>query len=48
MSGPAANAGSGTEQSTRWRGFWGRLVIAVLIASACMSSAVALVDRCIS
>ena len=48
MSGPAANAGSGTERSTRWRGFWGRLVIAVLIASACMTSAVALVDRGIS
>ena len=45
MSGPAANAGSGTEQRMRWRGFWGRLVIAVLIASACMTSAVALVDR---
>jgi LCP family protein required for cell wall assembly len=45
MSGPAANAGSGTEPSTHWRGFWGRLVIAVLIASACMTSAVALVDR---
>jgi LCP family protein required for cell wall assembly len=45
MSGPAASAGSETEDSARWRGFWGRLVIAVLIASACMTSAVALVDR---
>jgi LCP family protein required for cell wall assembly len=45
MSGPEANAGSGAEGSTRWRGFWGRLVIAVLIASAFMTSAVALVDR---
>jgi len=45
MSGPAADAGSGPEPTTRWRGFWGRLVIAVLIASACMTSAVALVDR---
>jgi LCP family protein required for cell wall assembly len=45
MSGPAANAESGTDRSTRWRGFWGRLVIAVVIVSACMTSAVALVDR---
>jgi len=45
MSGPAASAGSGTERSTRWRGFWGRLVIAVLVASVFMTSAVALVDR---
>ncbi len=45
MSGPEANAGSEAEGSTRWRGFWGRLVIAVLIASAFMTSAVALVDR---
>ncbi len=49
MSGPAANAGSATDDAAseqmRWRGFWGRLVIAVLIASACMTSAVALVDR---
>jgi LCP family protein required for cell wall assembly len=45
MSGPAANAGSATERSTRWRGFWGRLVIAVVVASAFMTSAVALVDR---
>ena len=49
MSGPAANAGSsaneGATERLRWRGFWGRLVIAVVIASACMTSAVALVDR---
>ena len=49
MSGPAANAGSSTNEGAnerlRWRGFWGRLLIAVLIASACMTSAVALVDR---
>jgi LCP family protein required for cell wall assembly len=49
MSGPAANAGSGAEASggerSSWRGFWGRLVIAVVIASAFMTSAVALVDR---
>ena len=29
----------------RWRGFWGRLVIAVVLASLFMGSAVALVDR---
>ena len=49
MSGPAANAGSSTEDAAnekmRWRGFWGRLLIAVVIASVCMTSAVALVDR---
>lgn len=45
MSGPAAETEHEGEPSTRWRGFWGRLVIAVLIASAFMTSAVALVDR---
>ena len=57
MSGPAANAGSSTHgganegadsgapETMRWRGFGGRLLIAVLIASVCMTSAVALVDR---
>ncbi len=49
MSGPAANTGTsaneGASERMRWRGFWGRLVIAVVIASACMTSAVALVDR---
>ena len=32
----------------RWGGFWGRLIIAVLVASAFMTSAVALVDRSIT
>jgi LCP family protein required for cell wall assembly len=45
MSRPAANAGDDASERMRWGGFWGRLVIAVLIASACMTSAVALVDR---
>jgi LCP family protein required for cell wall assembly len=45
MSGSAANEETGAETKMRWRGFWGRLLIAVLIASACMTSAVALVDR---
>jgi LCP family protein required for cell wall assembly len=49
MSGPAANTGTsaneGATERMRWRGFWGRLVIAVVIASACTTSAVALVDR---
>ncbi len=46
MSVPAASAGSEpNEPSTRWHGFWGRCLIAVLIASAFMGSAVALVDR---
>jgi LCP family protein required for cell wall assembly len=46
MSGPAATTGTEpTEPSTRWRGFWGRCLIAVVVASAFMGSAVALVDR---
>jgi len=45
MSGQPANADRASDDTTRWRGFWGRLVIAVVIASACMTSAVALVDR---
>ena len=46
MSGPAANAGSEpNEPSLRWRGFWGRCLIAVFISSVFMTSAVALVDR---
>ena len=50
MSGPEANADSSTnqganEEGMRWRGFWGRLVIAVVLASLFMGSAVALVDR---
>lgn len=46
MAEPAANAASSSSgDKMRWRGFWGRLVIAVVIASACMTSAVALVDR---
>jgi LCP family protein required for cell wall assembly len=45
MSGPAAATGSETTENTRWRGFWVRLLIAVLIVSAFMTIAVALVDR---
>jgi len=45
MSGSADRGESEPEEKMRWRGFGGRLLIAVLVASVFMTSAVALVDR---